>query len=214
MALRMAKSIDKTTLKWAKIKPKSFADEQEFVKALKRDEQRAWTEFQELYDRQIHYFAWRSLGLPDHALDDQVQEIYAKFPRAIQNYQQKCPLYDFVRKVTIDLCIDTIRKKDKRKQVFCSTTMVTENGVTYEHEGFAPQSTYVHECVALNEKKRAVREVLATLSERCQEVIKLRYFKQQEYKRIAEELTLSTNTVGSRLRKCMVKMASGLAAYQ
>lgn len=210
----MKKQSDKTTPEWANIAPKTFANEQEFVLALKNEEDRAWDEFYELYDTEIRFFVWRMLRLPKHELEDDVQNVYAKMMHAIQNFEHACPLHYFVRKVTTDLCTDTIRRKIKKDRLFRSMTKTDDNNEVYEHEGIAPQSTDVHMSVFLNERKRAIREVISTLSDRCRNVITLRYFKQEEYKRIAEELALSINTIGSRLRKCMDKMVKELAAYQ
>jgi RNA polymerase sigma factor (sigma-70 family) len=210
----MAKPIDRTTPEWDKIFPKTFVSEQAFVNAMKSGVQLAWDEFQDLYDREIRFFVYRFHGLPADSLEDQVQDVYLRMQRAIQNFRHQCPLHYFVRKVTLDLCTDTIRKTIRRDARYCSMNGINIESIVHNYLSMASEGTDVIEAVIRNERASALREVLATLTERCQEVIRRRYFEHEKYKKIAEELTLATNTIGSRLRKCMEKMVSELVAYQ
>jgi RNA polymerase sigma factor (sigma-70 family) len=60
--------------------------------------------------------------------------------------------------------------------------------------------------ILVEERARALRGVLARLDETCAKAIGLFYMDGVAYKDMAEMLSISINTVGARLSKCLDKL--------
>jgi RNA polymerase sigma-70 factor (ECF subfamily) len=72
----------------------------------------------------------------------------------------------------------------------------------------------VSDQAAAGEVQEAVRDTLATLSERDQRLLRLYYYEGKDYQAIAELLGISVNSVGAALSRARAKMAKSLRKHE
>jgi RNA polymerase sigma-70 factor (ECF subfamily) len=137
------------------------------------------------------YLQKRFPSLSDH--DDIVQEAYSRLLRVGAN-RHFASVKGFLFTIARNVAIDTLRR---------------QQAVTHEPLSEVAQMPLLHEAPELGEtlerqQRHAVLiEAIASLPERCREVVMLRHLEGLSYKEIAERLGISPNTVKLHIVKGM-----------
>jgi RNA polymerase sigma-70 factor (ECF subfamily) len=148
--------------------------------------------------RQI--LAYRRLGLSREDVDDIVQEVLAAVWQAATRPQfaLQVGLHAFVRKVTLARAIDRVRRNRVRRAEPLS-----------EHADTRPS---VGARLEFDAESSALFAALARLEERCREVIRLHYFEDWPYARIAALEGRSESTLRVRMFHCLRALRGMLSA--
>jgi RNA polymerase sigma factor (sigma-70 family) len=152
----------------------------------------------EAWARQI--LAYRRLGLSREDVDDIVQEALAAVWQAATRPQftLQVGLHAFVRKVTLARAIDRVRRNRVRHAEPLSEHVDPQRSVSAQYEFDAESS--------------ALFAALSRLELRCREVIRLHYFEDWPYARIAELEGRSESTLRVRMFHCLRTLRGLLGA--
>jgi len=107
------------------------------------------------------------------------------------------------------MSIDTYRQKKRRSE----RTPLGEDLVSKDQSPPEPKTREQDQPdghLIREERIRAVRTALTNLKRECQEIINLHYAEGLKYKEIAEKLSISSGTVGSRLARCLEQLGKTL----
>jgi len=106
----------------------------------------------------------------------------------------------WVKRICIRRCIDEVRREIRDRTVFAPASG--------EHPDTADGGGDPHALVVRAERARALRRVLEALDDTCRTALRMFYIEHQSYLDMARALGIATNTVGSRLAKCIAKLRS------
>lgn len=126
------------------------------------------------------------LGYGDPAVEDVVQETFAKALPALAGFRFEASLYTWFNRFTVNLCFQEI---NKRKKTVLAEPITLEG---WSH----PLNPEVPEAL-----RQAVLAELAALNPEQSEVLRRRDLEGQPYLDIAAELGLAPGTVMSRLHR-------------
>lgn len=156
------------------------------------DQARWFTEEVRLHEPILRgYLQKRFPSLPDH--DDIVQEAYTRLLKA-EGHGRLTSAKAFLFTVARNVAVDLLRRRQKAEHEPISD--VTEMPILEE----APS---LEEAVEIRQRQEHLREALASLPDRCREVLMLRHLDGLPYKEIASQLGISPNTVKVHMAKGM-----------
>lgn len=173
----------------------------ELINKAKHGDIRAFENLIMLYEKDIYNVAYRMIGNVEDS-KDVAQEVCIKIFKNLKSYNFKCKFYTWVYRITVNTCIDELRKN---KGVVKNQLSVTdEDGVEHELEDkneCTPEDKYIEK-----EQKTDIENKINMLDPDQKAVIILRYLKDLEYEEIAESLDCNVGTVKSRLNRAKKKL--------
>lgn len=180
------------------------------VKAAKRGDMLAFEELIARHRDKIYARAFSMMRNEDEALDLS-QEAWVKAWQRLKQFQGESSFATWMTRITINLCLDQIRK-NKRHRAESIEVMDEESGGV---ERQMPVVT-VNPTAGLErtELRKRIDEALGKLSVEHRTVLILHEFEDLEYKEIAKRMECSIGTVMSRLFYARRKMAALLAGFK
>jgi RNA polymerase sigma-70 factor (ECF subfamily) len=180
------------------------------VKAAKRGDMLAFEELIARHRDKIYARAFSMMRNEDEALDLS-QEAWVKAWQRLKQFQGDSSFATWMTRITINLCLDQIRK-NKRHRAESIEVMDEESGGV---ERQMPVVT-VNPTAGLErtELRKRIDEALGKLSVEHRTVLILHEFEDLEYKEIAKRMECSIGTVMSRLFYARRKMAALLAGFK
>jgi len=185
-------------------------DDAALVKALLEGEVGAWDLFVERYAGLVTAVVRRILrgrGLKAAAsdVDDLVENVFVALlerdGRLLRRYDPQHKLATYLGVIARTQCHRWLRtrkgKADLPEEVWGESLADSEQLP-------APVGLARHEAI------EAVREGLAELTEREQELLKAFYFEGQDYKELAEKLGMSINSIGAALTRARSKLEAAM----
>lgn len=153
---------------------------------------------------------WPKWGFSEHERQDVSQNTYMQLQKALPTFQQQSSLAWFIKRITIRQCINEIRRQVRWRTFITPSVQKTPDGDWDELEFENSEALDPHHEVIQNERWQALSGALQQLKETCKTAITLFYVENLSYREISEKLGISTNTVGSRLAKCLDKLHKDL----
>ena len=175
--------------------------------ALERGDEAAWEDFFADYRPVVRgVVSWPKWNFSPDVRDDLEQDICAELTRSVFQFQERSSLRYYIKRVAVNRCIDRIRRQVRDREIFTSTTYTTPDGEARELTLAGPEQYDPVRRIVILEQVEALKRLLAELDETCRTAIRLFYAESLSYKEIAVKLSISINTVGSRLAKCLEKL--------
>ena len=177
----------------------SRRQDQQAITALKAGDHSAFHHLINKYQRQVYSHCLRMVNDEEESYDLS-QEIFLRVYKNIHNYQHNYSFYTWLYRITVNCCIDYLRKR-KRQPFSVSLSQGIpgdswESGKEQEH----PDEKYVPEKSALTrELNDILNEAIDQLSDKLKVIIILKEIEGFSYDEIAEILECSRGTVKSRL---------------
>ncbi|MDA1043721.1 MAG: sigma-70 family RNA polymerase sigma factor [Verrucomicrobia bacterium] len=174
---------------------------------LRQGDSSAWESFFETFDPLIiSIVSWSKWHFAHDIRQDMAQVIRAELMRCVLNFRADSSLRYFIKRICINRCIDRIRRHVREREVIVS--MGYENADGEQKEMIFAASDDFNPVQRITEVENAamIKKLLSKMDATCMEAIELFYMKGMPYKDIAQHLKISTNTVGSRLAKCLEKL--------
>jgi RNA polymerase sigma-70 factor, ECF subfamily len=147
----------------------------------------------EIYRRYVQ----RVFGLCRYMLDsresaeDATSEVFLKLQRSIESYDGSIPFPRWLLRVAGNLCIDALRRRQRRQKVMLDGQ---EEAVVFDTSSSEPSPLRA----AISKEERAkVRDSIARLPEKYRVPLVLRYYSELSYDEIAYELGLEKNHVAA-----------------
>jgi RNA polymerase sigma-70 factor (ECF subfamily) len=126
----------------------------------------------------------------------------------------KVAFYTWLYRITVNCCIDYLRRKRRHIQGVSLTSAGTDESGESGREQDIPDSSFVPDDVLLNrELDQVLHRAIGQLSEKLRAIIILKEVEGFSYEEIAEVLGCSRGTVKSRLFRARERLKELLADY-
>lgn len=187
----------------AKFCPKCGAEQgfsEELIKRAADGEQEAITE---LYNRTYNnvYFTVKALIKDEDTALDIIQDSYVKAFKNLYQLQDSGKFRAWVKRICHNHAVDYLRKT--KPVMFSAMSADDEKAVEFEDDRTENLPEQVME---QRETSRLIQEILDSLSDEQRAVVGMFYYEQLSVKEIAQTLSLSENTVKSRLNYARKKI--------
>lgn len=195
----------------------SLSEEQLVERCLGGDAS-AWEELYKRHYRRVKtVIGWRRWGFSLNEVEDGVQEVFLELVRSLPRFRGEASLSTFLTRLARNRCISHLRKKTALKRGKEELGYIMEDGKGEDgtpralavEEGAGPEELFV-----ASEDARDLVESLERLGTECQQIIRLRYYRQLSYNEICALLELPLGTVCSRLKRCLTKLRQQLDKKQ
>jgi RNA polymerase sigma-70 factor, ECF subfamily len=148
------------------------------------------------YRQRVYSLAYGMLRNEQDAVDLS-QETFVKAWQAIRGFRKNASFYTWLYRITTNLCIDFVRKRDRRPTVPFEEAVDPDSDVDVE---IAPSSQpSPSEEVRRKELREQIDAALQELSPEHRVVIQLREYEGLDYAEIAKAVGCQIGTVMSRL---------------
>ncbi len=162
---------------------------------------------EEIYRRYVR----RVFGLCRYMLEsresaeDATSEVFLKLQRTIESYDGSIPFPRWLLRVAGNKCIDTLRRRQRGRQVFVEI----EDGAAVI-EAVSPEPTPLREVISAEERAQ-VRDAIARLPKNYRVPLVLRYYSELSYDEIAQQLGLQRNYVAALIFRAKQELRRELA---
>jgi len=159
-------------------------------------DQKSYAELLSRYRDAIYFMLLKMVNNRDDANDLAIET----FAKAFQNLEKYKPDYAFstwLFKIATNNCIDFIRKK--KLKTFSIDQAVGDDGEnpkTIDIQGNTPNP---EESMMKKQKSTLLKEVVDKLPQRYRKLVILRYFEENSYEEISEQLDIPLGTVKAQL---------------
>jgi RNA polymerase sigma-70 factor, ECF subfamily len=185
----------------------SSADDQALVRDAKKGDTMAFEELVARHRDKIYARAWSIMRNEDEALDLS-QEAWVKAWQRLEQFQGDSSFATWLTRITINLCLDRIRKQKRQRTESIEEMDEESGGVERQMPAVTINPT---ERLERGELRQRIEKAMDQLSEAHRTVLILHEFEDMEYKNIAKTMNCSIGTVMSRLFYARRKMAALLA---
>jgi RNA polymerase sigma-70 factor (ECF subfamily) len=136
--------------------------------------------------------------------------------KSLGQFEFRSKVGTFVYKIAVSTCIACLRKKTAQKRgcgiaelpIDSFTETMGIEKACLDTAGFGnPEDLLVR-----RETIHRVGKALARLNERCQELVRARYFSELSFQEIAERTGLKENSLVVQLKRCLVRLFGILQA--
>ncbi|QED27900.1 sigma-70 family RNA polymerase sigma factor [Microvenator marinus] len=171
-------------------------DDTELVELAQKGDRDAFRQLVERYQRRVYSICYGMLKNADDSMDVS-QEVFVKVYRYLEKFNFQSSFYTWLYRITVNMCIDHIRKNQRVKKVEYDDGISREDGD--EHTlpstlGLNPDKVY-----GRKELRAKMLEALDSLGEKHRTILILREVDGLSYEEIADVLNISKGTVMSRL---------------
>ena len=170
--------------------------EQELIQLCKDGDREAFNQLIAQYQKQVFNIAYGMLSDYEDA-SDAAQEVFVKVYRSIASFKGQSSFSTWIYRICANVCNDSLRKR-QRRGITVSLENDDDDGAITEIPSDNPTP---EESVMMNEKQRAVREAINSLSDEYREIIVYSDINQLSYDEISKILKCPGGTVKSRLNR-------------
>jgi RNA polymerase sigma-70 factor, ECF subfamily len=174
-------------------------EEKQLVERAQQGDEDAFQELVERYQRKVYSICYGMLKNEQDSLDVS-QDVFIKVYRYLENFNYNSSFYTWLYRITVNKCIDYIRKQKRRSEVDYDDTIQRTTDVDGDDNimpstlGIQPDRVY-----GRKELREKMLDALETLSEKHRTILILREVEQLSYEDMADVLDISKGTVMSRL---------------
>lgn len=161
------------------------------------DDTRAFEQLVTQYKGQVFALAYHLMGNRQEA-EDLAQEVFIKVYRGIKSLDEPATLAAWIKRITINACLDAREKQQRRPQ----STPLTPNDSDSEERLYADTRTLSPEDAALrHEVRRCLMATLEKMETVPRTALVLRDVDDYSYQEIAQILTISLSAVKMRIQR-------------
>lgn len=187
-------------------------DDKILVQRAQDGDQVAFRTLVERYQRKVYSICYGMLKNPEDSMDAS-QETFIKVYRYLEKFNFQSKFYTWLYRISVNVCIDHIRKNAKRKSVEYEDTIARPVGVGDENIipstlGLNPEKAY-----GRKELREKMLEALEKIPEKHRTILILREAEGLNYDEIADVLEISKGTVMSRLFHARRYFQEALSEY-
>jgi RNA polymerase sigma-70 factor (ECF subfamily) len=174
----------------------------ELVEKIKSGDQRAFEQLVTQYEKTVYSISLRILGNNDTALDAS-QDVFLKIYRSINTFRAESRLSTWIYRITVNMCMDYIRKNERHKALSLNQGEDGEPGLEFN---IADTNPTPDQHLDICETKEMMRQAIEKLSKDHKAVIVLRDIQGYSYSEIADILSCSEGTVKSRINRARERL--------
>lgn len=160
------------------------------------------------YQRQVANLIFLTMGNSDD-VEDIAQEVFIRVFNALPKFKFDASVYSWIHRITVNLCIDEIRKRKVRKVL--SLDFITEDALDKLKKN--KEQMIPFDAMMKEERTTVVQKALQKISPEHREILVLREYRDFSYQEIAETLKLSIEAVKSRIFRARQDLKKHLSPY-
>ncbi len=165
------------------------------VSRAKDGDQKAYAELMQRYKESIYFMALKMVNNKDDAMDLTV-ETFGKAFENIEKYKPDFAFSTWLFRIATNNCIDFIRKK-RLKMVSLQT--LSEDDKEEKQLQIASDTLNPEQTSIKKQESEKLKSIVEQLPQRYRTLIILRYYDEQSYEEIAQQLDLPLGTVKAQL---------------
>ncbi len=165
------------------------------VSRAKEGDQKAYAELMQRYKDSIYFMALKMVNNKDDAMDLTV-ETFGKAFENLEKYKPEFAFSTWLFRIATNNCIDFIRKR--RLNVVSLNTLTDQDGEERQFE-VRSENLNPEESSIKKQENEKLKNIVDQLPSRYRTLIILRYFEEQSYEEIAQQLDLPLGTVKAQL---------------
>ena len=171
----------------------------ELVERIQSGDQDAFKDLVEKYQRKVYSICYGMLKDSESSMDVS-QEVFIKVYRYIGKFNRESSFYTWLYRITVNMCIDHIRKNSRVKRVEYDDR-ISHDGEAEGEEHIMPSKLGIHpdKVYGRKELRQKMLEALESLTEKHRTILILREVEGLSYEEMADVLNISKGTVMSRL---------------
>lgn len=191
----------------------AFQKDDVLISAFKDGDTGAFQELVLKYEKRVYNHCMRMVNDEEESYD-LTQEVFLKVFRKIKNYEHTYSFYTWLYRITVNSCIDYLRRKKRQVQSISLSANIGDDGSQYGKDQDIPDFTFVPDVAFANkELDEILRKANDQLSEKLRSIILLKEIEGFSYEEIAEILGCSKGTVKSRLFRARERLKEILGDY-
>jgi len=174
-------------------------EDSELVERAQDGDRDAFQQLVERYQEKVYSICYSKLK-DEQDSKDVSQDVFIKVYRYLDNFKQNSSFYTWLYRITVNTCIDYLRKQSRHQKVDYDDTIKRDENLEGD-DMLMPSKLGVNPDKAFGRKelRQKMLEALNTLSEKHRTILNLREVEGLSYKEMAEVLDISKGTVMSRL---------------
>jgi len=165
--------------------------DRELVARCRDGDDEAWNQLVERFSRYVYAICSQGFRFGRQDAEDVFQDVFAKAFEQLGRLRDDGAFRPWLAQLTRRTCIDRLRGSHEE-----ATDEV-------EPPGFDDRLAELDEALA-------VRELLTSLPEACQEILDRFFARDESYKTIGEALDLPAGTIASRISRCLEKLKTAM----
>ncbi len=181
--------------------------DQEMIAGCKKGSRDAFNELVLKYQKQVFNIAYGMLSDYEDA-SDAAQEVFVKVYRSIASFKGQASFTTWLYRICANVCNDILRKRQRRGISISLDAEESDSGAPSEIPSSEPTP---EESLEQNERQRAVRDAINSLSAEYREVIVYSDLQQLSYDEISAILRCPVGTVKSRLNRARNALRKNLS---
>lgn len=209
---------------WAKTKSDSASratvraalatDDLTLVERVRTGDQRAFKLLVERYQRKVYGVALGMLKDREEA-KDVAQEAFVKVYRYLDHFKGDASFYTWLYRITVNICIDQIRKKGSRGDTHLEFDESVKMDVSEANIGALGSrlGTNPQKSALRAELAQRITEAIHQIPEAHRQILLLREVEGMSYEDLSRTLNIPKGTVMSRLFHARLKMQKILGEY-
>ncbi len=181
-------------------------DESEIVKRARDGDEKAFEFIVKKYQNRVANLIFKIIG-DSSVVEDLTQEVFLRVIESLREYKFGSALYTWIYRITVNICIDEIRKR-QRSRAYSLSDVLSQNPKV------EPSYSPVEKTVEQRELRELIEKAISKLPVEYKTVIVLREFEDLPYEEIAKILKISVGTVKSRIFRARKLLAEHLKEYR
>jgi RNA polymerase sigma-70 factor (ECF subfamily) len=189
----------------------SRVNDAELIRAAQQGDRAAFEELVRLYDRPVLRLALHLTGSEAEAKDI-YQETFLKVYRNLGSFRFECSFYTWVYRITSNLCMDHLRRRQVRKEDPAVRTGADGQEVDLlaqapdERAGASPEQELMR-----REMGKRIAQALTKLTPRERMVFEMKHYQGLKLRTIGEALNTTEETAKNTLFRATQKLRAALA---
>ena len=176
-------------------------DDLELVREFRSGSERAFNELVLKHRQAVYMTAVGMLGSKDDA-EDLAQEVFIKAYKSIGEFRGDSAFYTWLYRITVNLCLNQIRKRKVRSFMGLETVAAT-----------LPDSKQADEELDIEELSIHARQAISELPEKQRAVFILRHFRGLPHAEIARIMDRDEGTIKANYFQAVRKLRAKLGPY-
>jgi len=196
-----------------RLKQLARAEEQKLILAVKAGDAAAFQTLVNKYKNQVYSHCYRMVNDEEES-NDLSQEVFLKVFRYIQKYEHTYSFYTWLYRITVNSCIDYLRKKRRHpNNVSLSHGYDNDPSEVGKDQDYPDFSMMPDKHLHTLELNGVLSKAIGELSEKLRVIIVMKEIDGMSYDEIADILKCSRGTVKSRLFRARERLKELLSPY-
>ena len=171
----------------------------ELLVGCQQDSEDAFRELFDQYHKRVLHIACRMCGNIQEA-EDVTQEVFLNVFKELNKFREAASFFTWLYRITINLCLDKRRKRQRREKYHVNTDLISENALSEEANSDEGMQTLDRQ-IWQDEIQNLLQTALSQIKPKLSTVIVLKDIEGLTYGEVAQVVECSEGTISSRLNR-------------